>query len=166
MFWRIEVREKDGFYDALGQGVKRDIEDLGFKGKVKEVKAVQVYFLEGELEEHHIKKICENLLIDPVTQDYSYNGNIFNEEKYKVVEIAYNPGVMDPVEDSTKKAIGDLGIRGIKKVKTSRKYLILGNLSHKNIHSIAIKGLKKNRVINFSYDFVFISFTYTHKKRR
>ena len=29
MFWRIEVKEKEGFYDALGESVKRDIEDLG-----------------------------------------------------------------------------------------------------------------------------------------
>lgn len=146
MFWRIEVKEKEGFYDALGEGVKKDIEDLGFEGKVKEVKTAQAYLLEGDVEELQIKKICENLLIDPVTQDYSYKGNIFDEGKYKVVEIAYNPGVMDPVEDSAKKAITDLGIRGVTTVKTSRKYLIRGDLSDKNIHSIA-ENILYNKVI-------------------
>ncbi len=146
MFRRIEVREKEGFYDALGESVKREIEDLGFEDKVKEVKTAQVYILEGEVEEEQIKKICENLLIDPVTQDYLYGGNIFDEKKYKVVEIAYNPGVMDPVEESAKKAISDLGVRGIKRVKTARKYLIRGNLSYKSIHSIA-ENILYNKVI-------------------
>ena len=49
MIYRIEIKEKDGFFDALGAGVKRDIEDLGYKGKVKEVKTVRVYLIEGEL---------------------------------------------------------------------------------------------------------------------
>ena len=116
MFWRIEVREKEGFYDALGESVKKDIVDLGFENKVKDVKAVRVYLLEGKLEENNIKKICEDLFIDPVTQDYTYDGNIFDEKNYKVVEVAYNPGVMDPVEESAKKAIADLGIKGVKTV--------------------------------------------------
>ena len=53
---------------------------------------------------------------------------------------------MDPVEESAKKAISDLGIRGVKTLKTARKYLIRGNLSYKNIHSIAEKILY-NKVI-------------------
>ena len=51
MTYRIEVREKKGFYDALGESVKKDIFDLGYKGKVREVKTVQVYLIEGGLEE-------------------------------------------------------------------------------------------------------------------
>ena len=146
MFWRIEVREKEGFYDALGEAVKKDIEDLGFEGKIKEVRAVQVYLLDGSLEEHHVKKICEDLLIDPVTQIYAYDGHIAGEKDYKVVEVAYNPGVMDPVEESAKKAIADLGVHGLETVKTAKKYLIRGDLSYNNIHSIAEKILY-NKVI-------------------
>ncbi|MDD5135787.1 MAG: phosphoribosylformylglycinamidine synthase subunit PurL [Candidatus Omnitrophica bacterium] len=146
MFWRVEVKEKDGFYDALGEAVKKDIEDLGFAGKVKEVKTVQVYLLDGELEEHHIKKICENLLIDPVTQSYACNGDTSGEEDYKALEVAYNPGVMDPVEESARKAVKDLGITALKSLKTARKYLIRGNLSDGNIHSIA-ENILCNKVI-------------------
>lgn len=149
MVWRIEVSEKDGFYDALGQSVKHDIRDLGIGralgGRVKEVKAVQVYLLEGNINEHDVRKICEHLLVDPITQNYTCSGTAFNEKSYKVVEVAYNPGVMDPVEDSAKKAIGDLGIT-VKTIKTAKKYLIKGNLSYAQIHSIAEKILY-NKVI-------------------
>ncbi len=146
MIWRVEVREKYGFYDALGESVRRDILDLGFGKKIKEVKTVQVYLLSGELDRIDIKRICENLLIDPVTQDYSCDGSIHDEKDFKVVEVAYNPGVMDPVEESAIKAILDLGIDGIRQVRTAKKYLIKGSLSHNEINSIAEKIIY-NKVI-------------------
>jgi len=146
MIWRIEVAEKPGYYDAVGQSVKHDILDLGFKG-IKEVKTVQVYLIEGNVSEHDIRKICEHLLIDPVTQNYTYRGTAFDERPYKVVEVAYNAGVMDPVEDSAKKAITDLGLSA-QTVKTAKKYLIKGNLSYAQIHSIAGKILY-NKVIQY-----------------
>ena len=62
MFWRIEVREKDGFYDAVGESVKKDIIDLGFRNSIKKVIFVYVYLLEGNINESEIKKICEDLL--------------------------------------------------------------------------------------------------------
>ena len=146
MLWRVEIREKDGFYDAVGESVKKDISDLGFKNKIKEVKFVYVYLIEAPDQESDIRRICEELLIDPVTQGYSYRGSVSDEEEYKRVEIAYNPGVMDPVEDSGKKAIRDLGIEGVTQVKTAKKYLIKGNFSKKEILSISEKILF-NKVI-------------------
>lgn len=146
MIWRIEVSEKNGFYDAVGSSVQHDIRDLGFGGAVKEVKYVQVYLIDADSTVHDIRKICDNLLIDPVTQSYSLQTSAFDEKAYKVVEVAYNPGVMDPVEESAKKAIADLGVRGVRAVKTAKKYLIKGSLSYAQIHSIADK-LLYNKVI-------------------
>ncbi|MDO8536288.1 MAG: phosphoribosylformylglycinamidine synthase subunit PurL [Candidatus Omnitrophota bacterium] len=146
MLYRIEIREKDGFYDAVGESVKKDIIDLGFKSRIKEVKFVYVYLIEADFQESDIRRICEEILIDPVTQDYSYRGSVSSEKEYKIVEVAYNPGVMDPVEDSAKKAIKDLGIDGVRTVKTAKKYLIKGRFSKKEIISISEKILF-NKVI-------------------
>ena len=157
MFYRIEVGEKPGFFvppfpkkgrgfDAQGASVKKDIADLGFKGKVGEIKTIQVYLIEGAIEAFDVKNICEHLLIDPITQVYSYTGSVFNETGFKAVEIAYNPGVMDPVEESAKKAIKDLGLRSISALKTAKKYLIKTTLSEKEIRLIAEKILY-NKVI-------------------
>jgi phosphoribosylformylglycinamidine synthase II len=146
MFYKVEVKEKNGFYDAIGESVKKDITDLGFKNRVKEVKFIYVYLIEGNINEAEIKKISDELLIDPVTQEYAYKGTICDEKEFKVVEVAYNPGVMDPVEESAKKAIQDLGIEGVAAVKTAKKYLIKGKLSPAEIHSIAEKILY-NKVI-------------------
>ncbi|MBI5124290.1 MAG: phosphoribosylformylglycinamidine synthase subunit PurS, partial [Candidatus Omnitrophica bacterium] len=146
MFWRVEVKEKDGFYDAVGESVRKDIIDLGFKNRIREVKFVYVYLLEGGINEADIKKIAEELLVDPVTQDYSYKGSVCGEKGYRVVEIAYNAGVMDPVEESAKKAISDLGITGVHTVNTAKRYLLKGSLSKSEARAIAEKILY-NKVI-------------------
>jgi phosphoribosylformylglycinamidine synthase len=67
-------------------------------------------------------------------------------EGLRVVEIAYNTGVMDPVEESTKKAIKDLGISGIELVKTERKYFIEGKITDAQFNTICEK-LLYNKVI-------------------
>jgi len=146
MFYRIEIGEKPGFFDAQGASVKKDIADLGFKGKIKEVKTIQVYLIEAPIDSSDVKNICEHLLIDPITQIYNYTASVFNEKGFKTVEIAYNPGVMDPVEESAKKAIRDLGFRSISALKTAKKYLIKTTLSEKEIRKVAEKILY-NKVI-------------------
>jgi phosphoribosylformylglycinamidine synthase len=130
MIWRIEVKPKEGVCDVLGDGIQKDIVDLGLQC-VDKAEAARVYNLEGTLRREDIEKICRELLVDPVTQEYRY-WNLDIPAAFpaapaagcRVVEIAHNPGVMDPVEESTLKAIEDLGIPSVKAVRTARKYFL------------------------------------------
>jgi len=143
--WRIEIREKDGVFDALGESVRKSIRDLGLK-QVDDVRVVQVYTLEGALTDDEVSRIAQQLLCDPVTQEYScaqesaphYNHSDSNEH---IVEIAYNPGVMDPVEASTIKGIRDLGVSGVRAVRTARQYHLQGALTAEDIRLIVDKVL-------------------------
>ena len=79
------------------------------------------------------------LLADPVVQEYRYAAKPFDGAQGKpshTVEIAYNPGVMDPVEASTVKAIRDLGIAGIRAVRTAKQYLFWGKPSKAQVAAI------------------------------
>ena len=150
MIWRVEIKEKDGVYDAFGESVVKDISDLGIKS-VKKVHVVHVYMINGDIQENEIKVICQELLADRVTQDYSYcpateHTKVSNLKNSQVVEIAYNPGVMDPVEESTIKGIKDLGVDGIVSVATAKQYILEGNISPKNLNLIAGKVLS-NKLI-------------------
>jgi len=139
---RIEVREKEGIFDAVGESIKRDVEDIRISA-VDLVSFIQVYFLEGDLSHKELDFICSNLLCDPITQEYVFD-KTFRYVKNKathVVEIAYNPGVMDPVEESTKKALLDLGYNKVSSVKTAKKYLIKGKISEKEAQFITNKLL-------------------------
>ncbi len=143
MSWRIEVKDKAGIFDAIGESIKRDILDLGIKG-VQEVRFVYVYTLEGSLSEAQVNKICEELLVDKISQEYfinkTHDASRFTLHDF-IVEAAYNSGVMDPVEESTLKGIRDLGIEGVTSVKTAKKYLIRGNLSQLKLRVISEKLL-------------------------
>ncbi|MDP1852931.1 MAG: phosphoribosylformylglycinamidine synthase subunit PurL [Candidatus Omnitrophota bacterium] len=162
MFWHIEVKEKRGIFDAVGEGVKKDIFDLGIKS-VRKVSFIQVYSIEGDLAQAEIRRICEELLTDKITQEYFINrptgrpqgrGLASDGQSHKpanrstefVIEVAYNPGVMDPVEGSVKKAILDLGINRISSLHTAKKYVIYGRLSNAQIKTIRGK-LLVNKVI-------------------
>ncbi len=142
MFWKIEVFDQPGIFDAVGAGVEKDILDLGIDS-VKKVSFIQVYHIEGAISRCELEKICAELLADRISQDY----RIADEKKQSspkggfIVEVAYNPGVMDPVEDSTLKAIRDLGIGGVTSVKTAKRYLLKGDLDESQLKTISEKLL-------------------------
>ena len=143
MFWKIEIKDKPGIFDAIGESIKKDILDLGIK-TVGSVRFVQVYTIEGSLSETEIRKICEELLVDKVSQVYSLNTPASrrpNRKNDHIIEVAYNPGVMDPVEESTLKGIRDLGINSVDSVRTARKYLIKGSLTPIQLKTISEKLL-------------------------
>ncbi len=136
MIWRVEVKQKDGVLDPIGQSIAKDITDLKL-GEVSQVRVVSVFLLEGDITRAEVKLIGDELLIDPVVEQYSFDLKLpLQSATHHVVEIAYNPGVMDPVEASTLKAARDLGVAGIKGVRTARQYHIHGKISFKQLESI------------------------------
>jgi len=146
--WKVEIRNKKGIFDPLGSGIKKDIKDLGIVA-IKKVATAQVFIISGSVSRNNILKIAEELLVDPITQQYEiYNDSRLTtrDSRTRVVEIAYNPGVMDPVEESTKKAIRDLGVSGVDSVKTERKYFLQGRISESQFNAICEK-LLYNKVI-------------------
>ncbi|MDP2980541.1 MAG: phosphoribosylformylglycinamidine synthase subunit PurL [Candidatus Omnitrophota bacterium] len=147
MEWKIEIRNKKGVFDPLGNGIKKDIRDLGIKG-VKKVNVSHVFIISGDIAEPDIERIAGELLADPITEEYLLRAVAAAGERAKgrVVEIAYNPGVMDPVEESTRKAIRDMGIYGVKSLRTERKYLVDGKITEGDFKSICEK-LLYNKVI-------------------
>jgi phosphoribosylformylglycinamidine synthase II len=152
MIWRVEIRNKSGIFDAIGEGIKKDILDLNIKG-VSSVNVADIYVIEGKISDSEIRRICAELLADPITQEYKYDG-VFAQEPDKdthIVEACYRPGVMDPVEESTIKGIRDLGIRGIHSVKTAKKYLIRGDINDTQVKLISEK-LLYNKVIQHISD--------------
>ena len=145
MIWRVEIKEKESVFDALGESTARDIADLRITS-VSQVQVIQIYTIDGTISENQIRLICERLLVDPITQEYSYTTLDHylppaHRNGTAVVEIAYNPGVMDPVEESTIKAIKDLDIPEVRSVRTSRKYLLHGLVSDGELRQITDKVL-------------------------
>ncbi|MFA4843002.1 MAG: phosphoribosylformylglycinamidine synthase subunit PurS, partial [Candidatus Omnitrophota bacterium] len=158
MRYKIEVVDKPGIFDAVGQGVEKDILDLGIGG-VKEVRFIQVYLVTGNLTEGEVVSICEELLTDKVAQDYKIASSshlgikecqVRASAQPHIIEIAYNPGVMDPVEESVLKGIRDLGISDVESVKTAKKYILYGKLSTLQLKTISEKLLYNKLIQHIS----------------
>jgi phosphoribosylformylglycinamidine synthase len=137
--YRIEVSVKEGFADPRSEALEKDILDLGIK-MVRRVRVSNIYLLEGNINEKELLTICRELLADPIVEEYSYRETPPPADA-RLVEVAYNPGVMDPVEDSVKKGIADLGITGVAAVRTAKKYLLWGEFSDDILQSVCDKLL-------------------------
>jgi len=150
--WRIEVGYREGIFDALGHLTVQDIRDLGITG-VSEVRTGGIYWIEGDLSEDEVHRICRELLADPITQEYEFypaDSPPSLPPDAWVVEVRYRPGVTDAVGDSVVKGVRDMGIDSIRRARTGRKYIIRGNLSKDEIETIC-RRLLYNDVIE-TYD--------------
>jgi phosphoribosylformylglycinamidine synthase len=144
--FRIEVSVKSGLPDPRGEALKADIRDLGI-ATVSRVSVSNIYLLEGGLSQEEVAIICRELLADPLVEEYSVgDAPLLAMADAQAVEVAYNPGVMDPVEESVKKGIRDLGITKVESVKTAKRYYLSGKLSPSDIEFIYSK-LLANSVI-------------------
>jgi phosphoribosylformylglycinamidine synthase len=143
LVFRIEVSVKAGLPDPEGDRLEKDIRDIGVQ-TVKRARVSDVYLLEGGLTETDLTKIGQELLADPVVEDFSWGKGPLSRdegEDVHIIEVAYNPGVTVPLEESVNQAIRDLGIDTVTSVKTARKYSLCGHLSERDIQSIRDKLL-------------------------
>ncbi len=102
---RIEVRPRAGADAPRSRSVLNQARALGLP--VSEVTATRVYLVEADLDEAQVGAVCRRLLADPVVETFALgaseaaNGGL-------AVEVHPLPGVMDPVAQSVRQAIGDL----------------------------------------------------------
>ena len=135
--FRVEVSVKVSLPDPRGEALKADIRDLGIT-TVSRVRVSNIYMLEGGLSREEVTLICRELLADPVVEEYLVgDASLIATSDAHAVEVAYNPGVMDPVEESVKKGVRDLGITRVESVKTARRYYLSGKLSPADIELIS-----------------------------
>jgi len=143
---KIEIGHQPQFNNPFNLGAEKAIRDLGIT-TISQVKKFDVFYLQGELSEIEKKRICEDLLVDPITQHFAIDTPVEDEtEPLWNVEITYNPGVMDPVEASTLKGIRDMGITTVSGVKTASKYHLFGILAEAEKRMI-IEKILANKVI-------------------
>jgi len=146
LFTKVEIGNQPQYEDAFSRFIQNDIFDIGF-GKISSVKTFRIFYLFGKLSKQDIELICQTLLVDQITQVYAINQNLeMGHDNAWEVEITYNPGVMDPVEESTLKGIRDLGIDTVSRVKTAIKYHVDGKLTQDE-KNIIVEKILANKLI-------------------
>ena len=149
--WRFEVSNRSGFLDVHGQAVLEEIKELGIKS-VEGVYSAKVYLIEAEMDERFARRVAEELLTDTVCQEY-YIGrsNVpAGPMAAAIIEVHLRSGVTDPVAESVKMAIGDMGAQ-TETVRTARKYILLGNISDSQQETIARRVLANDCIEEVIY---------------
>jgi phosphoribosylformylglycinamidine synthase II len=159
---RIEVFTKENFPDAIGNEVVLEIANIGITS-IDEIRSVQVYLVDGDLSKDDVKRVCGELLIDGLTQDYAcvygssslpdgiqaekerFGHRWCNYKTVYTIEVTRKRGVMDPVESTVIKGIKDLGL-SVRSVKTAKRFLVAGLLTVEQVEEIANKVLA-NKII-------------------
>ena len=154
---RIEVFTKEHFTDSVGNEIASEVEHIGITS-IDEIRMVQVYLVDGDLSGEDIGRICGELLVDGLTQDYiCINGSSgvqaseiklgskWQGDDAHAIEVTRKRGVMDPVESTVIKGIKDLGL-SVRSVKTAKRFLIAGQLTTDQLETIANKVLA-NKII-------------------
>ena len=87
---RIEVFTKEHFPDSVGSEIASEVEHIGITS-VDEIRMVQVYLVDGDLSGGDIGRICGELLIDGLTQDYICINGTPNQPDVQASEIRLGP---------------------------------------------------------------------------
>jgi len=149
--WRIEVATRQDLVDPAGEGVKSDIADLGIAG-VWGVRFVRVYFIRTKEAAGRVRRIAAELLSDPICDVYAVGRHVVESSPgVSVIEVVRKPGVMDPVEASTRKGIAEMGYASAA-VHTARRYLLAGRLSRDELQVIAEKLLANPSIEQYYLD--------------
>jgi phosphoribosylformylglycinamidine synthase len=151
MLYRIEVRPKPNYADARCAAIAGDIRTLGINASVS-VAVADLYFLDGDLSDADVQRICQSLLCDAVIQDYEVveanrKSQIVNR---KSVEVVFKPGVTDATADEIARAARELGVRGLTRAATGARYELTGDLSDAQVQWVARRLLANDVIQTFA----------------
>lgn len=141
MISSIEVYLKTSLPDPRGQGISKSLPDLDIN-KTTDIRVHDIYWLEGNINHSELEHIAHSLFVDPVTQDFSLNSPLDSGDSHRHhLTVTYNAGVMDPVQETVMKALGDMDIKTVTAVKTAQHYVINGDLTRDELDIISSRLL-------------------------
>ena len=134
--WHFEIFNRADLPDVNGNEVLENIKELGINS-VEAVQSAKVVMIEADFDVEFAKRVAQELLADPVCEDY-YIGRTSAPAglaKATLIEVHLKSGVTDPVAESVMMAISDMGQK-CKYVRTARKYVLLGEVNDRQCKAI------------------------------
>ncbi|MCX7027329.1 MAG: phosphoribosylformylglycinamidine synthase subunit PurS [Spirochaetes bacterium] len=119
--YRCTIRElRPGSRSAAA--ILRVARRLGL-GKVRAVRRSEIYFLRGNIAPGEFELLGRFLFSDPVTQSFEIAScPAAPKLGDQAVEVAYHPGVTDPVAEEILRAAAELGISGLLAAATGQRF--------------------------------------------
>jgi len=139
---RITISPKRPELDAHGSAILHDIHELGLT-HVTKVASGQLFLMQGDMTPETLEHIAADLLSDPITQTFTISNanntvDSAGQEFNACAEVHLKGGVMDPVADSTRTALKDMGVETHNlELSTARIYKLAGVASIQELETIA-----------------------------
>lgn len=141
MIYEIRITSKEK--DTKGSDLLDEIKKTLHIKSINKIKTAKVYRLEG-ISEKEAEELTRKVLFEPIDQKLAFNKQIFTDTKQKI-EVAYQPGIMNPEVGSIIKAANDLGIK-LKAADSSWEYAFYGKLSKKELSKIVKRFLVNENI--------------------
>src|SRR6266851_903446 len=145
--YQIEVRATSEEYDVHAHQLAREIVALPTR-QVPSLAAIsastsplvirtaQLYYLTGNLTPSQVKQLTRQLLIDPVIQEADISQQPEATRAEHIVDVFFHPGVTDTLAESVLTGASMLGITGLERVETGKRYLLDQRLSQDEVRTI------------------------------
>lgn len=153
--WYVRVRPRTPALDGHGRDVLADAHEIG-QEHIKSIQSSRLYFFSGIIAEADIRRLGEELLSDPVAEVFSFGpGLTHRDDNDPAIEVHLQPGVMNPVVESTlgaaRRLLRQSGTPGatVDDVRTARRYQVVGANSAAELEVIASRLLANGCIENF-----------------
>ncbi len=142
--------------------IVRGAQRLGLQ-KVSAVLRSEIYFVRGKIAPEELDLLGRFLFSDPVTQEFHVETcPVSAGDAKNAIEVAYHPGVTDPVADEILRSARELGVSGIDAASTGQRFEIActdsGALNEAELGLLASKLLANPVVQRYAIGFVEPSF--------
>lgn len=144
--YTIYITQKKNLPDPEAAGLERTLSSLRPGEKIR-AGIYMVYKIKTSAGAEKVRKICDKLLSDPVTQEYYMETG--DSSAVYIVDVFLKKGVTDPAGETVLLGIRDLGIRDRFYIATGKRYSLSG-ATRKEAFDVAGRFLA-NPVINEYY---------------
>lgn len=141
--YTVEVKLRQDYVDAEGQAALSLLQGLGLN-TARDCRTTRLYELRGGLNSAHAQQIGRDLLCDPVTQEYKLlaaSSSVANGMNAWRVEVWLKSSVSDPVGDTVRSAIAEMGLPQPETVRVGTAYLIAGKCHRSQLEKAVTRGL-------------------------
>ncbi|MEW4566370.1 phosphoribosylformylglycinamidine synthase subunit PurL [Tautonia sp. JC769] len=134
MLWHLQIDPAPGLADSEGRRVSAEAADLGLGGPWA-VHSARGFLVEGDLSESDLRLAAEQVLADPIVETFTIRPTPGDPQSRGAsappasgnapVHVLPRPGVTDPVAESARAVLRDLGL-DVSEVRSVRTYMIDG----------------------------------------
>ena len=129
MLWHLRIDPAPGLADLEGRRVAAEAVDLGLNGPWT-IRSARGFLVEGPLGADDLRRAAEAVLADPIVESFHVDACGPDADEAEagraiLVHVLPRPGVTDPVAESARAVLQDLGF-GVSEVRSVRTYHVEG----------------------------------------